>query len=259
MTAPTPLLDFFKRGEVAHDVRLLAAEGALAPRAHEQLAILLFLLDDPNPVIRTRADETLARIPVDLLGACLARPDTPTELREAFAARGVTPSGEVPMDGDEPLIDTNAADVPEDGEAEEPEGVIERLGRMGFSERLKAAIRGGRQIRSILIRDPNRMIATAVLSNPKVTDSEVETIARMANVSEDVLRGIGLNRGWMKNYSVVVGLSRNPKTPVGVSLNLLSRLSDRDLSMLASDRNVPQTLRAAASRQKVSKTERRGR
>ena len=48
----TPLLDFFKRGEVARDVRLLAAQGALAPRAHEQLAILVLLLDDPDPEIR---------------------------------------------------------------------------------------------------------------------------------------------------------------------------------------------------------------
>ena len=49
LMGPTPLLDFFKRGEVARDVRLLAAQGALAPRAHEQLAILVLLLEDPDP------------------------------------------------------------------------------------------------------------------------------------------------------------------------------------------------------------------
>jgi hypothetical protein len=105
-------------------------------------------------------------------------------------------------------------------------------------------------MRSILIRDPNKMIAAAVLSSPKLSEPEVEAIARMSNVSEDVLRTIGANRGWMKNYGVVVGLTRNPKTPVGTSLNLLSRLNDRDLVMLSVDRNVPQPLRSAA-RQKV--------
>ena len=49
---PTPLLDFFKRGEVERDVRLQAAQGTLAPRAHEQLAILVLLLEDPDPEIR---------------------------------------------------------------------------------------------------------------------------------------------------------------------------------------------------------------
>ena len=38
MTAPTPLLDFFKRGEVPRDVRLLAAQGALSPQQLEAWA-----------------------------------------------------------------------------------------------------------------------------------------------------------------------------------------------------------------------------
>src|SRR5207342_2358452 len=48
VTGPTPLLDFFKRGEVPRDVRLLAAQGALAPRALEQLSILVLLLEDAD-------------------------------------------------------------------------------------------------------------------------------------------------------------------------------------------------------------------
>ena len=38
------------------------------------------------------------------------------------------------------------------------------------------------------------MIAAAVLSSPKVTEPEVESFAKMATVSEDVLRTIGMNR-----------------------------------------------------------------
>jgi hypothetical protein len=67
VNGPTPLLDFFKRGEVARDVRLLAAQGALAPRAHEQLAILVLLLEDTDPEIRRTADSTLNQIPVAVL------------------------------------------------------------------------------------------------------------------------------------------------------------------------------------------------
>jgi hypothetical protein len=55
VSVPTPLLDFFKRGEVARDVRMQAAQGALAPRAHEQLAILVLLLDDSDREIRLRS------------------------------------------------------------------------------------------------------------------------------------------------------------------------------------------------------------
>jgi hypothetical protein len=90
------------------------------------------------------------------------------------------------------------------------------------------------------------MISAAVLSSPKVSEPEVENFARMANVGEDVLRIIGNNRAWMKNYGVVLGLTKNPKTPVGMSLNLLARLNVKDVAQLAVDRNVPEALRVAA-------------
>ncbi len=112
-------------------------------------------------------------------------------------------------------------------------------------------------MRSILIRDPNKMIAASVLSSPKLSESEVESYARMANVSEDVLRIIGQNRAWMKNYGVMLGLTKNPKTPLGMSMNLMSRLNDRDLGQLSVDRNVPEALRIAARKKIQSATSKR--
>jgi hypothetical protein len=85
-----------------------------------------------------------------------------------------------------------------------------------------------------------------------VTESEVEAFARMANVSEDVLRIIASNRVWTKNYGVVVGLTKNPKTPLALSLNMMARLNDRDLQGLSVDRNVPEPLRIAARKRIVS-------
>jgi ABC-type lipopolysaccharide export system ATPase subunit len=89
-------------------------------------------------------------------------------------------------------------------------------------------------------------VAAAVLSSPKLTDSEVEAFAKMANVTEEVLRAIAMNRSWMKNYGVVSGLTRNPKTPPGISMQLVARLNERDLKMLTTDRNVPEAVRLAA-------------
>ncbi|PWT81624.1 MAG: hypothetical protein C5B57_10120 [Blastocatellia bacterium] len=255
MIEPTPLLDFFKRGEVARDVRLLAAEGRIAPRAHEQLAILVLLLKDSDPEVRRTADQTLNRIPMEALKGSLAQSDVPIGLREFFAERGISP-GQVPspgaVDADGPLLDAGG-DV-KGLDTEENQGdktVVQRLAEMGFTDRLKAAMKGTREVRAILIRDPNKMIAAAVLSSPKVTESEVESFARMANVSEEVLRTIGQRRSWMKNYGIVAALTKNPKTPLAVSLNLMPRLNDRDVNLLSVDRNVPEPLRIAA-RKRVS-------
>jgi hypothetical protein len=251
VSAPTPLLDFFKRGEVAREVRLLAAAGALAPRAHEQLSILILLLDDSDREVRESAQTTLDRVPVESLTTFLARSDVPIGVREFFADRGVFPAEIPALSADDPLLDTEAgeAEPPElEDEDHSRESLIQQLANMSFTDRLKAAMKGSREMRAILIRDPNKMIAAAVLSSPKLNDAEIEGFSRMANVSEEVLRVISSNRAWTKNYNVVVGLTKNPKTPVALSLNLMARLNERDVSTLASDRNVPEPLRQAARR-----------
>jgi hypothetical protein len=90
------------------------------------------------------------------------------------------------------------------------------------------------------------MVSAAVLSSPKLTEAEVESFSKMANVSEDVLRIIAMNRTWLKNYGVVLGLVKNPKTPPALSMQLLPRITERDMKMVAVDRNVPEALRLAA-------------
>jgi len=254
VSAPTPLLDFFKRGEAPLEARQLAAEGVLAPRAHEQLAILVLLLDDRDAEIRATAGRTLDRIPVDALKAFLARADVPIGLREFFGDRGVFPAEIPAIDADTPLIDVGPAAATDDAVEGDRETAVQLLAKMGFTERLKAAMKGTREMRAILIRDPNKLIAASVLSSPKVSDNEIESFARMASVGEDVLRIIGSNRAWTKHYSVVVGLTRNPKTPLAMSMNFMARLTDRDLVMLSVDRNVPEVLRVAARKKVVAAT-----
>ncbi len=255
MAAPTPLLDLFKRGEVDRDVRMQAAAGALAPRAHEQLAILVLLLEDRDPEIRVTADETLGKIPESSLRAFLARSDVPVDLREFFADRGIFPD-EIPQiefedEVDEPLIDTDPVGALDDDSEEARQSGVQALVTMTFPQRLKAAMKGSREVRAVLIRDPNKLIASSVLSSPKVSIPEVESFARMQNVSEDVLRIIAANRAWLKSYGIVLALTKNPKTPLSMSMNLMARLTSKDLQKLAVDRNVPEALRITARKKVV--------
>jgi hypothetical protein len=250
VTAPTPLLDWFARGEAPPDIKLLAAQGRLAPRAHEQLGILILLIEDADDEVRSTAEATLKQLPEPALRAFLARADVPSAMLQFFANRGVTPAGP-PAQTDDPLLDiepnvdsADAADEPD--EEKRRESLIAQLAKMSFPARLKAAVKGTREMRAVLIRDPNRLISTTVLSSPKLTEAEVANFSRMANVSEDVLRIIGNNRSWTKNYGVILGLTKNPKTPIGMSLNFLARLNDSDVKMLSVDRNVPEPLRIAA-------------
>jgi hypothetical protein len=246
----TPLLDMFRRGEVARDIRLLAARGALAPRAHEQLGLLVLLSGDDDPDIARAADATLRMIPPGSIAAFLGRSDAPTELKTFFAARGIEPTPGVATETDAPLVDASPA--VEEPPSEEDEGsALQRISAMNVAQRLALAMKGSREERAILIRDPNKIVGAAVLSSPKLTETEVESIAKMATISEELLRIIAHTRAWMKNYQVVLALAKNPKTPVALSMNLLSRLTERDLRMLSSDRNVPDILRLTARKKIV--------
>jgi hypothetical protein len=266
----TPLVDLFKRGEVPRDVRLMAAEGAFAPRLHEQIALLVLLSADADPEVSGTAEMTLTRLPPAALRAWLGKGEATEEVRAFFAARGIHPAGPSGDGGSAPTDaaglgvagltvgaarewpeshpEPDASAPAEADEAAEPErlGTAQRLSLLSVAERMKVAMQGSREERSVLVRDPNRLVSAAVLSSPKLTESEVESIARMGNVSDEVLRIVGTSRVWTKNYNIVVALVRNAKTPIAVSLTLLSRLVERDVKGLATDRNIPEPVRVAA-------------
>src|SRR5687768_10580257 len=249
----TPMLDFFRRDEVARDVKLLAAQGGVAPRRLEQLGILMLLSSDSDTEIRQTAEQTLQNLPTTVVADFIARADVPTELREFFVKRGINPSDTPAPDSDDPLIDISSLEQELAGatEEEKTQTFQQRLSSMTVPEKVKCATKGTREMRAILIRDPNRMVSSAVLSCPKVNSAEIEAFCKMGNVSEDILRTISKSRGWTKDYAVVLALVKNSKTPVAITMNLMQRLNDGDVKKLANDRNVPEALRLAARKRNV--------
>jgi hypothetical protein len=265
----TPLLDCFRRGEVAPDIRMMAAQGVLAPRAHEQLGLLVLLAGDADPAVRAATESTLQRIPTGDLARFLGREDVAPEIVAFFEKRGIQPEPAVAAVTDEPLLDgggaapaaREAASAGADGEDAaglHSEGVTQRLALMTVSEKIKAAMRGSREERSILIRDPNKIVAFAVLSSPKVSEQDVEGFAKMASLSEDVLRVIGMTRAWSKSYSIVRALAFNPKSPIAVSMTLVNRLVEKDVRLLAADRNIAEPVKVLARKAVQGGQARRG-
>ncbi len=126
--------------------------------------------------------------------------------------------------------------------------MINRILKMGMKDRVKMAAKGDREARNILIRDPNRIVANAVISNAKITEQEVEKIASMRSVPEDVLRQIAINRSWARNYAIVHKLAQNPRTPMANVISILTRLQLRDLQNLMKNRNVSDAVRKQALR-----------
>ncbi len=126
--------------------------------------------------------------------------------------------------------------------------MINRIMRMGMKDRVKLAMKGDREARNILIRDPNRVVSQAVINNQRITEQEVEKIAAMRAVPEDILRQIAINRSWLQNYPIMHNLARNPRTPLANVVTIMNRLQLKDLNALSKNRNVSDTVRRQAFR-----------
>ena len=126
--------------------------------------------------------------------------------------------------------------------------LLQQIARMTVSQRVQFAMKGGSDARRTLIRDGSKVVQRAVLQSPRLTDQEVETFASMANLSDEILRLIGTNRNFRKNYTVIRNLMNNPKTPLDVTLHLLPVLNPVDLKKLAMNKNIPETLRTTANK-----------
>jgi hypothetical protein len=126
--------------------------------------------------------------------------------------------------------------------------LIRRIMFMNTKDRMKLAMKGDREARSILVRDANKVVCSAVMNNPRITEQEVENIAAMRTVSDEVLRLIAMNRGWARKYPIIHNLARNPRTPIPTVMNILPRIRTKDLNGITQNRNVSEMVRRQATR-----------
>ncbi|MCG6982631.1 MAG: hypothetical protein LJE88_14615 [Deltaproteobacteria bacterium] len=124
---------------------------------------------------------------------------------------------------------------------------------LAVPEKVKLAMSGDKEARSILIKDANKQVQEAVMDSPRITEQEIAAIANSRNVGEEILRKIANNRDWMKNYQVRLGLANNPKTPLTMGLRIIGTLMISDLKRLSKSKGVSSVLTAAANRILIKK------
>jgi hypothetical protein len=342
-----PLVKQFRRGGVARDLRLMAAQGLLPLKPEDLLELWTDLVGDPDEGVRAAADKSLSSFPAaELLPILRSRDTAPSaltwavthrpepelrevvlqntslpdetiealapilpqalaelvvinqtrllrrtsllvaletnaglsndqkrrlrELRETFrigqAGAGPPPALEPPPAPAEPEPEPAAEIAPlgdvfmtedealvrylseEERQQTEKVSTVQKIYRLSTPEKLITALKGSREERAILIRDPNRLVAMGVLGGPRITEAEIESFSAMKNVSDQILREIGHHREWTKRYTVINNLVRNPRTPIGLALTLVPRLNPRDIKGISVDRNVPEPVRKQAQK-----------
>jgi hypothetical protein len=150
-----------------------------------------------------------------------------------------------------------AADGAELAKHEEQDPVLEQkrvsitqqMMKLGVAKKIEwANKKGNREVRTILLRDPNKLVQLAVIQSPRMTEGEIGKVALSRTAPNEVLSYIYNNRQLMKNYSIKINLMNNPKVPVGVTMRFLSTLRMAEVKAIAKNKNVPQGLATAAKR-----------
>ena len=173
----------------------------------------------------------------EILTLLLENPDIPDEVRQQVAG-----ALQVPVKARSEIVKVKKS--PE----VRTQTILQKIQKLSVSNKIHLAMRGGKEIRSILLRDPSKEVVLTVLENPKLTETEIELISKSRSIPDEVLRKITKKRGWMKNYNVILGLVTNPKTPPGVSVVLVNELKTRDLAILEKNKNVIEGVRATAKK-----------
>ncbi len=147
-------------------------------------------------------------------------------------------------DDDEFSLDLMDEDAEHNDEARV--SIEKKIRAMPTGKKIKLAFLGNKEVRNILIRDRSKMVASAVVKAGRLTDSEVLSHAGNRNLYPEILREIAANKEWIRKYPVQVALVNNPRTPISLTVGLVSRLHIKDLGSLSRNKNVSSTLAGMA-------------
>lgn len=157
------------------------------------------------------------------------------------------------VEGEEVSFPKELVEEVEQVTEEKHKSIFQLILIMGISEKIQLALKGNKEARGILVKDPNKLICSAVIKSPKMTEAEALGYAKSRNVSDEVLRLISMNKEWMRSHQMVLALVNNPRTPIGISMQQLMKLSDKEMADIAASKAVAAAVSTAAKRLVLAK------
>lgn len=184
-----------------------------------------------------------------LAEAMIANPNADRELKYRLGWKD--PEAAAPIEAAAAASPPAAADGPsvavaDDGDGEEDEerklSKYQQSLEIGVSDKIKIAMTGDKEWRSILLRDANKLVSSAALKNPRITEGEVIALAKNKTTNDELIRIILLNKDWLKAYEMRRALALHPRTPLNRALRFMSMFSDKDLKTVANSKDISSVL-----------------
>lgn len=189
----------------------------------------------------------------DALMLLYEHPDTPDDVRAE-----ATQALQAPVKSSREIAEIKNRDIAlksKDTEELKARSIMQRMQGLTVTEKIRLAIKGNRETRTLLLKDSNKEVIMSVLENPYITETEIERIANNRQALDDMIRKISKNREWMRKYSIKLALVKNPKSPPGIAMKQVIHLKKRDLLILEKNRNVSEAVRVTAKKLRIAKSQ----
>jgi hypothetical protein len=276
------------RQDTPKETKLQAARGDVAVSTADLGTLLFFLGHDPDPEVRSAAIKSLRDLTESQLLAIASSADTHPKILDMLAqlhypkqtvAMKLASHPEIesktlaflkekrvegvgkPLQEIEPEV-TKADDAAVSGmeeheevdeDSEEFKSKFQLSMKMGIPEKIKMALIGDKEWRSLMLKDANCLVAESALKNPRITEPEILSIVKSSVQNEELLRIICRNKEWVKNYQIRKALVLNCKTPLQAALRFLSTLTDKDIAILAKSKNISTVIATQARKLYLNK------
>lgn len=124
----------------------------------------------------------------------------------------------------------------------------ERITDLTIGERTTLARIAGRGMIRRLLEEPDRSVLDALLWNQRVTEQDLLATVALMKAPPDLAAIAASHPRWKGHYALRLAIARSPRTPIAVSLGLLTSLRARDLADIAEAPGSPTLLRQACER-----------
>lgn len=152
------------------------------------------------------------------------------------------------QEADDGPSDAEGPDETPVGDDDEYLSKYQMIQLMGISEKIKMALTGDKEWRSVLINDNNKLVSGSVMKNPRITDGEILKILKVGVQNDEIIRLICANKEWVKNYAIRKALVDCPKTPLPLALRFLASLNEKEIAGYAKSKNISSVISTQAKR-----------
>jgi hypothetical protein len=275
----SPVVARYVRPGTPLETRLGGCTEAEQLEVSDRVMLLFCLSKDTETTVRSSALACLMELPSTVIREYLALPSPHPLVCAAlpqvcryFPKDDVTVEPPNETIAQDPLLTVNDAEAelltedasdeapgdenietPPDLPEEEYQSKYKMAQVMGIGEKIKMALTGDKEWRSILVKDANKLVSGSVIKNPRITEAEILTLVKSGIQNDEIMRLICANKEWVKNYQIRRALIENNRTPIQSSMRYLGTMGEKDLASFAKSKNIATALATMAKRLLLNK------